>query len=59
MHEMILQCKQIYTKGITLPSRTKINTLNFEDHQVMKDYAANDLQIAVFTLQNAIKNLGI
>jgi len=35
MNEIIVKWNQIYTKGITLSTSTKINTLLFADIQVM------------------------
>jgi hypothetical protein len=45
-----------YSKCITLPNTTKINTLIFAVDQVMQDDAKVDLQRAVFTLQNTGRN---
>jgi hypothetical protein len=35
MNEIMVEWKQIFTKGITLPNSTKINTLIVADDQVI------------------------
>jgi hypothetical protein len=55
MDEKTVKLNQIYTKGITLSTSTKINTLPFSDNQVIIPDSENNLQREVFTLQNMAK----
>jgi hypothetical protein len=50
MNEIIIKWNQIYTKGITLSTSKKINTLPFADDQVTLADSGCDLQRGVFTL---------
>jgi hypothetical protein len=61
MNEITVKLNQIYTKGITLTTTTKINTLLFADDQVIRVIAdlENNLERGVFTLQNIAKHFGM
>ena len=56
MNEIIVKWNHIYTKGITISTSTKINTLLFADSQVIIANSEDNLQRGVFTLQNIAKN---
>jgi hypothetical protein len=60
MNEIVVRIiwNQIYTKGITLPASTKIQTQHFADDQVIIADSEDNLQRGVFTLQNTAKTLG-
>jgi len=49
MNEIIMKWNQIYTKGITLSTSIKRNTLPFADDQVILADSGDDLQRGVFT----------
>ena len=49
MNEIIIKWNQIYTKGITLSTSIKRNTLPFADDQVLLADSGDDLQRGVFT----------
>jgi hypothetical protein len=53
LNEIIVKWNQIYTKGITLSTTTKINTLLFADDQVIIADSEDNLQRGVFKLQNS------
>ena len=55
MNEIIVKWKQICTKGITLSTNTRINTLRFADGQVIRADSEDSLQRGKFTLQNIRK----
>ena len=59
MHEIITKWNQINTKGTTLSTSTKINSLPFADDQVIITDTKDNLQGGVFTLQNIAKNSGM
>jgi len=55
MNEIIVKWKQICTKGITLSTSTRINTLIFADGEVIRADSEDNLQRGEFTLQNIAK----
>ena len=59
MREIILKCKQIYTKVIASSTSTKINILLFADDKVVIADSEDNLQRGVVTLQNVAKNFGM
>lgn len=59
MNEIIIKWNQIYTKGITLPTSTIINTVLFADDQVITGDSEDNLRRGVFTLHNMAKNFGM
>jgi len=59
MHEIMVKCNQIYTKGIASSTGTKINILLFADDQVIMADSEDNLQRGVFTLQDVAQNFGV
>jgi len=56
---MMVKWNQIYTKGITLSTSTKTNTLLYADNQVIIADSADNLQREIITLQNIAKHFGM
>jgi len=59
MHEIIVKCNQIYTKGTASSTDTKISILLFADDQVILTDSEDNLQRGVFTLQNVAQNFEV
>jgi hypothetical protein len=59
VHEIIVKCNQIYTKGIASSTSTKLNILLFADDQVIIADSEDNAQRRAFTLQNVAKNFGV
>ena len=55
----MVKWNQIYTKGITLSTSTKTNTLLYADNQVIIADSADNLQREIITLQNIAKHFGM
>jgi hypothetical protein len=49
MNEITVKWSQVYTKGISLSTSTKVNTLLFVDDQVIMADSEVNLQIGEFT----------
>jgi hypothetical protein len=59
MREIILKCKQIYTKCIGSSTSKKIKIPLFADDQVIIPDSDYNLQRGVVTLQNVAKSFGM
>jgi hypothetical protein len=59
VREIILKCKQIYTKGVASSTSTKINIILFADDKVIIADSEDNLQRGVVPLQNVTKNFGM
>jgi hypothetical protein len=59
MNEITIKWNHIYTKGITLSTSTKINTLPFADDQVILADSGDDLERGVLTLPSIANNFGM
>jgi hypothetical protein len=59
MNEIIAKLNQIYIKGITLSTSTKLNTPLFTDKPAITPDSEDNLQRGIFTLQSIAKNFGI
>jgi len=52
LNEIIIKWNQIYTKGITLSTNSKINSVLFGDDRVIVADSGDNLQRGVFTVQD-------
>ena len=59
MNEITAKWTQTDTKDTTLSTMTKIKTLHFAEDKVVIVDSDDNLQVGLFTLQNAAKNCGM